>query len=87
VLNIFNINIPYLEALRIISLIYLVLAIVPGIAITELTVRGSVALYFFSPLTGNGAGVLAATTLIWFINLVIPSAVGALSSFYFRFNK
>lgn len=87
ILNMFGVTLPFLVALRIISLIYLVMAVVPGIAITELTVRGSVALYFLSSLTGNSVGVLAATSLIWLVNLVFPAAVGALSVFYFRFNK
>jgi len=87
VLNIFGINLPYLQTLQVTSLIYLVMAVVPSIALSELTVRGSVALYFLSPLTGNTAGIIAASSFLWFVNLIIPAALGALAVFYFRFYK
>lgn len=87
VLEFFNISIPLFEAVRAVSLMYLFMAIVPSLALSELTTRGSVALFVFESLTDNNAGVLAASTLIWFINLVIPASFGALAAFYFRFNK
>ena len=87
VLQLFDVDFPYFESLRLISLIYLVMALVPSIALSELTVRGSVTLYFLSPLTGNTTGILAATSFLWFLNLIIPAVLGALSVFYFRINK
>ncbi|MBL0343488.1 MAG: hypothetical protein IPP71_23095 [Bacteroidetes bacterium] len=86
-LYLFGIDFSYLESMRLIALIYLVMAVVPSIALSELTVRGSVALYFLSPLTGNSAGIIAATTFLWFLNLIIPAIFGALAVFYFRWNK
>ncbi len=87
VLQLFSIHIEYTQALRLISLIYLVLAVVPSISLSELTVRGSVALYFLSPLTGNSAGIVAASSLLWLLNLIVPALFGALAAFYFRLNK
>lgn len=86
-LQIFGIAFSYLESMRLISLIYLVMAVVPSVALSELTVRGSVALYFLSPLTGNSAGVLAATSLLWIINLAVPALFGSLAAFYFRLTR
>ena len=83
----FDIQIPWQEALKAISIMYLVLTVVPSIALSELTIRGSVALFFFSAYSGNSTGILAASSMIWFINLVIPALAGALAAFYFRFNK
>ncbi len=82
----FAIDINLIHALKLIALIYLVLAAVPSIALTELTVRGSVALFFLSPLTGDHTGILAASSLLWLINMVIPALIGAVSVFYFRFS-
>lgn len=86
-LQIFGIDFSYTESMRLISLIYLVMAVVPSVALSELTVRGSVALYFLSPLTGNSAGVLAATSLLWIINLAVPALIGSLAAFYFRLTR
>ena len=86
-LEFFGVSLPYFEAMRYIMLIYLVMAVVPSIALSELTVRGSVALYFLSPVAANPAGILAATSVLWMINLAFPAILGALSVFYFRLSK
>ncbi|HMT29691.1 MAG TPA: lysylphosphatidylglycerol synthase domain-containing protein [Bacteroidia bacterium] len=86
-LQLFGIDLEYSEAMRVISIIYLVMAVVPSIALSELTVRGSVALYFLTPLTANTAGIIASTSLLWLVNLIIPAVFGSLAAFYFRFNK
>ncbi|MBE0648379.1 MAG: flippase-like domain-containing protein [Bacteroidales bacterium] len=92
-LHIFNVPIPYLDAMMLISLIYFVMAIIPTIALTELGIRGSVALYFFgiyfSGMTGTmdeiNFGVLAATTLLWAINLGVPALMGSVFVFRLKF--
>lgn len=83
----FDIVIPWQDSLKAISMMYLVMAIVPSIALSELTIRGSVALFFFSAYSGNGSGILAASSVVWIINLVIPALIGALAAFYFRFTR
>jgi hypothetical protein len=75
----FGIQLPVVEGFRLISLIFLVTTFVPTFAVSELTVRGSVALYFLSPYTLDATAVIASTTILWLVNLVIPSLPGALS--------
>ena len=58
------------------SVIYLVMAIIPTFAIAELGVRGQVSLYFMGLLSSNTMGILAATAVIWFINLFLPAILG-----------
>ena len=92
-LLLFDVRIPYFNALVLIAIIYLVMAIIPTIALTELGIRGSVALYIFGlyfgqhvPMTGkNSLGVFAASTLLWMINLGIPTLIGTLFVFRLRF--
>ena len=92
-LRIFSIPIPYLDALMLISLIYFVMAVIPTIALTELGIRGSVALYFFGVYFSNqqvmsetmNLGILAASTLLWAINLGIPALVGSVFVFHLKF--
>jgi uncharacterized membrane protein YbhN (UPF0104 family) len=92
-LVLFDVRIPYLNALVLIALIYLIMAIIPTIALTELGIRGSVALYIFGiyfgqlfPTTGiDNLGIFAASTMLWMINLGIPAVVGTIFVFRLQF--
>ncbi|MCX6288028.1 MAG: lysylphosphatidylglycerol synthase domain-containing protein [Bacteroidetes bacterium] len=92
-LHALGVNIPFYYAYLMISLIYLIMAIIPTIALTELGIRGSVAIYFFgfyfTPLMTASAdlnlGVLAASVLLWVINLGIPAIAGSIFLFRLQF--
>ena len=89
----FKVEIGYFEAMVLISLVYLVMAIIPTIAITEIGVRGSVSIFIFSyyfNLSGNidmnqELGVASASTALWLFNLVIPAFIGAIFVFSLKF--
>ena len=88
-----GIRIPYINALVLIALIYLIMAIIPTIALTELGIRGSVALYifgiyfhhFFSPVGEKTMGIFVASTLLWMINLGVPALAGTIFVFRLHF--
>jgi MFS family permease len=92
-LRVFDVSIPYFNALVLISLVYFIMAVIPTIALTELGIRGSVALYFFGlylghyPATGTivNMGVFAASTILWMINLGIPALIGSIFVFRLQF--
>ncbi|HNW99600.1 MAG TPA: lysylphosphatidylglycerol synthase domain-containing protein [Bacteroidales bacterium] len=91
-LKLFGVKIPYYEAMVLISLIYLVMAAIPTIALTELGIRCSVALYFIglyfttnNAAAQNDIAVLSSTTMLWIINLVIPAMIGAIFVFRLKF--
>lgn len=91
-LNVFEATIPYGEAIMMISLIYLVMAAIPTIALTELGIRGSVALYFIglyfeshNPSAQNDLGIFTASSVLWLINLAIPAILGAIFVFKLKF--
>jgi uncharacterized membrane protein YbhN (UPF0104 family) len=87
-LKLFGVTIPYSESLCLISLIYLVMAAIPTIALTELGVRGSVSLYFidlYFTNHNNDIAILSATTMVWIINLVLPALMGAIFVFKLKF--
>lgn len=80
------------QCMMVIPVIYLVLAAIPTIALTELGVRGSVAVFLFGLIYGaNGLdevtalAVLSASTLIWIINIAVPSLAGVLVVFRLKF--
>jgi Uncharacterised protein family (UPF0104). len=72
-----------------VSVVFLVLSIVPTIAvITELGVRWKASIEIVQLFNSNLAGILAASLAIWIINLVIPALAGSLLILGIRiFNK
>jgi hypothetical protein len=80
------------QCMMIIPLIYLALAAIPTIALTELGVRGSVSVFLFGLLAVNNSldtvtalEVVSASTLIWIINIAFPSLAGVLVIFRLKF--
>lgn len=77
-INMFGIHVPFFEGMIFIASIFLVQSVIPAPAVAELGVRNSVSGFFFSHVTSNLLGVYSAATLLWFINLIIPSLIGAI---------
>lgn len=92
-LKAFQVPVNYYSAIVLIGLIYLLMTIIPTIALTELGVRGSVSLFiftlYFNPIglwsTQTGVGVVSATSLLWLINLAIPALLGVIFVYSLRF--
>ncbi|MBZ0207310.1 MAG: flippase-like domain-containing protein [Flavobacteriales bacterium] len=61
----------------VVPVIYLITTLVPTMMLTELGVRGSVAVALLTPIGGLPAGVLLASFGVWAVNLALPAAVGA----------
>jgi MFS family permease len=85
-LRMFQVEIPLFPSLVITSLIFFVITVIPTVALTELGIRDSVSLYFFSIyFAGTGLaddtlslGILLASTMLWVINLAIPALIGTI---------
>ncbi|MFC1729675.1 lysylphosphatidylglycerol synthase domain-containing protein [candidate division KSB1 bacterium] len=94
-LRLFSVNIPYLQAMIILSMIYFIITVIPTVALTELGIRGSVSLYFlgmyfdkFQVLTDQiKFGIVAASSALWLINLVLPALIGTIFVFKLKFFK
>lgn len=92
-LRVFNIIISYEVAMMLIAVVYFLMAIIPTIALTEIGVRGSVALYVFQHHFESigiwnkeiAMGVISASSVLWLINLVFPAVLGALFVFSLKF--
>jgi len=92
-LRMFDVRLPFFDALVLIALTYLIMAVIPTIALTELGIRGSVALYVFGLyFNQNGPashaaslGIFSASTLLWLINLGIPALIGTFFVFRLQF--
>ena len=81
-LHAFGLDIPYPAAILLIAMTYFVMAAIPTIALADLGIRGSVSIFFIGEyfiLSQNAAPeILAASTLIWAINLALPALLGML---------
>lgn len=74
---IFNVDLKYEEAIFAISLTYLVSAIIPSFALSEIGIKTSALIFFISMFTNNTSGAFAAIFSLWIINIVIPSIAGS----------
>ena len=68
----------WVDAACMACVLFLVLAIVPTVALAELGFRGKVSIQLFGLLSANTIGILATAAGIWIINLVIPAIAGSL---------
>ncbi len=80
-LRYFGLNIPLLDTLSAIGLIYLIIVFIPHFSITELGVRGSIAILIFQNFTTEHHLIAMAATILWLINLSIPSIIGSILIF------
>lgn len=68
----------FTDALLSVPVIFLVSTIFPTVLLTELGVRGSVALAVLGPVGAAEATILLATFSIWLINLMLPAIAGSI---------
>jgi uncharacterized membrane protein YbhN (UPF0104 family) len=92
-MKLFMVPLSLWHGLMIISCIYFVMAAVPSIALSELGVRGSLAIFFVEQFYANdyltvdaaSLGAVSAASLIWIINLVIPALIGGIFVLQLKF--
>ena len=84
-LHVFGVVINYTDALVLIMTMLFVISVIPTIAITEIGVRGSVALFLFGLISSNTVGILSATFFMWIINLLLPALIGTAFIFTLKF--
>ncbi len=74
----FGVNITAWQAFWTVSVSFLILAVIPSFAIAELAQRWFVAAKTVGIFSANTAGIAAAVTGIWVINIAIPAIAGSL---------
>jgi len=81
-LRAFDLDIPFFDAFTLISMTYFVMTAIPTVALVDIGIRGSVAIYFigsyFPDNTLVATRILSATTLVWILNLALPALLGLL---------
>jgi uncharacterized membrane protein YbhN (UPF0104 family) len=61
-----------------IAVVFFIMAVIPTIALFEIVQKVYVTKEIFAIFTINTLGIGLVTTTIWFINLVVPAAIGSL---------
>ncbi len=76
-LGIFDVELPYFDAMIVITSMYLLASIIPSIFIFDVVIKGSIAVYLFSFLSINELTILSIITIMWLLNFVLPSIFGS----------
>ena len=73
----FDVDLPYLILIATISSVYFLASSLPTFQFLDFAVKGSVAVYFFGILGVNEWVVIFISTLMWFLNVVLPVLFGS----------
>jgi hypothetical protein len=73
----FDIDLPYLTLISAISSVYFLASSLPTFQFLDFAVKGSVAVYFFGIIGVNEWIVVFISTLMWFLNVVLPVVIGS----------
>ena len=76
--HLFGVDVSVWQAFWTVSVSFLVMAVIPTIAIAELAQRGKVTIAIVGLYSSNELGMTFATAGIWFINLILPAIIGSL---------
>ena len=77
ILTLFGVQLNYVEAMILITSMYLLASIIPTISIFDVVIKGSVALYVFGLADINQLPILSCILLMWLLNFALPSVFGS----------
>ena len=83
----FDVDLPYVLLMSAIASIYFLASSLPTFQFLDFAVKGSVAVYFFSLLGVNQWIVVFITTLMWFLNVVLPVVLGSYFVLNFKIKR
>jgi len=73
----FDVDLPYLTLMAAITAVYFLASSLPTFQFLDFAVKGGVSIYIFGILGVNEWIVIFITTLMWFLNVVIPIIIGS----------
>jgi hypothetical protein len=73
----FDVDLPYLTMMATIASVYFLASSLPTFQFLDFAVKGSVAVFFFGILGVNEWIVVFISTLMWFLNVVLPVIIGS----------
>lgn len=73
----FDVDLPYPTLMATIATVYFLASSLPSFQFLDFAVKGSIAVYFFEKLGVNEWIVVFISTLMWFLNVVLPVGIGS----------
>ena len=87
-LKVFRTGVKFIDGLVLIPNVFFVQGILPTMAILDVSLRGQVALQILSEhATGAMFQVVAASLVLWFVNLIIPACIGGILALFIKFDE
>ncbi len=76
ILTAFGIGFSSIQDLALIAICFVITSTIPTILISEIGVRGSVALFVFGLISPHALAIVMSSIMLWIINIAIPSLIG-----------
>jgi len=73
----FDVELSYVTLMATITTVYFLASVIPSFQFLDFALKGSLAVYFFGLLGVNEWVVVFVTTLMWFLNVVLPVIIGS----------
>ena len=83
----FDVDLPYFTMMATIAAVYFLASSLPTFQFLDFAVKGSVAVYFFGILNVNEWIVIFISTLMWFLNIVLPVIIGSYFVLNFKMKR
>jgi len=79
-----DVHLPYITLISTIAVVYFLASSLPSFQMFDFAVKGSVALFFFGKYDINEWIILFVSTLMWFLNVVLPVLIGTIFVLNFK---
>ncbi|KAA3620791.1 MAG: hypothetical protein DWP94_11735, partial [Flavobacterium sp.] len=76
ILRFLGVEIDLLEAIPLITAMYLIASVLPTFIFLDVAIKGGVAIWIFSFAGVDELPVFGAATAMWILNFVIPALIG-----------
>jgi hypothetical protein len=73
----FDVDLPYITLMATITTVYFLASVVPSFQFLDFALKGSLSIYFFGLLDVNEWIVIFISSLMWFLNIVLPVIIGS----------
>ena len=83
----FDVDLSYTTLMATITTVYFLASVIPSFQFLDFALKGSLAVYFFGLLGVNEWVVVFVTTLMWFLNVVLPVIIGSYFVLIFKVSK
>ncbi len=86
-LYLFGVDVSYFNAMIVITSMYFLASVIPSIFIFDVIIKGSVAVYLFDIVGVNELTTLSIIMIMWLLNFVLPSIIGAFYVITFKLTE